>query len=458
MITNHGIHQWKVISGLPDTGGQNVYVNQLTDVLADFGFKITIANRGGYPHPQTGDPRTGIHYRDGVRRIVYLEDGTPEFVRKEDMKEHIPELTAFLNGLLNEEDQTVDMIMSHYWDAALLGVGLNKMRENAIPHLWVPHSLGAIKKRNMPPETWEKLRVDERIATERSFIDALDHVAATSSLIRDSLRDDYGREADLFLPPCVDPERFHPRELPKNHEIWDFLEKKSGVPAEELRKARFITEISRTDRTKRKDLLLKAYARVRKKHRDLRLIVSIEKTEKELYAELTALVRELGVEAGVIILGHEAERLPFLYALTSVYCSPSVMEGFGMSVQESAAEAVPVVGSDKIPFVAEYLLGDHPEEIPVQPAEPGGTQTGNARAGKETKNALLKVGRGGIIAPADNLDAFVQALDLILSDEERRSEMGRTAREITVPYFTWSEMVRRLLDRMGVDSNGGGYR
>jgi len=101
MITNHGIHQWKVISGLPDTGGQNVYVNQLTDVLADFGFKITIANRGGYPHPQTGEMRKGLHYKDGSRRIVYLEDGTSEFVRKEDMKEHIPKLTDFLLALLD---------------------------------------------------------------------------------------------------------------------------------------------------------------------------------------------------------------------------------------------------------------------------------------------------------------------------------------------------------------------
>ena len=24
MITNHGVHEWKVVPGLPDTGGQNV--------------------------------------------------------------------------------------------------------------------------------------------------------------------------------------------------------------------------------------------------------------------------------------------------------------------------------------------------------------------------------------------------------------------------------------------------
>ena len=46
MITNHGVHQWEVIPGLPDTGGQNVFVNQFSAALAEMGFRITIVNRG----------------------------------------------------------------------------------------------------------------------------------------------------------------------------------------------------------------------------------------------------------------------------------------------------------------------------------------------------------------------------------------------------------------------------
>lgn len=82
MITNHGIHQWKIIPGLPDTGGQDVFVNQCTEALARLGFKITIVNRGGYPHPVTGEWRRGIHYKDENQRIVYLEDGVHKFVRE----------------------------------------------------------------------------------------------------------------------------------------------------------------------------------------------------------------------------------------------------------------------------------------------------------------------------------------------------------------------------------------
>lgn len=88
MITNHGIHQWQVTPGLPDTGGQNVFVNQFTEALAKLGFRITIVNRGGYPHPVTGEPQRGFRYQDEHQRILYLEDGVNEFVRKEDMDAH----------------------------------------------------------------------------------------------------------------------------------------------------------------------------------------------------------------------------------------------------------------------------------------------------------------------------------------------------------------------------------
>ena len=85
MITNHGIHQWKIIPGLPDTGGQNVFVNQFTNQLAQNGFKITIVNRGGFPHPLSGMYRRGYDYKDENQRILYLEDSLPSFVIKEEM-------------------------------------------------------------------------------------------------------------------------------------------------------------------------------------------------------------------------------------------------------------------------------------------------------------------------------------------------------------------------------------
>lgn len=432
MITNHGIHQWNVIPGLPDTGGQNVFVNQFTETLADKGFKITIANRGGYPHPLTEEARTGLDYKDDHQRILYLEDDVDAFVRKEDMHEHVQQLAAFLHKALAEEGEPADLIISHYWDGAKVGVLYNEMQDKAIQHVWVPHSLGAVKKRNMPPETWEGLRIDERIAVEKEMAPRLDAAAATSSLIRQSLEEDYGVDEILFLPPCVKTERIYPRELDADHPIWQFVAERVPLSAEEVRQRRIVTEISRTDETKRKDVLIKAFAQVQERHPDTLLLVSIDDTEEELAADLHGLMDELDVAGDVAVLGYVWDELPDLYAITAVYCSPSVMEGFGMSVQEAAATKVPVVGSDLIPFVREYLLGENVEKAPL---------------GEDGEHLL--VGEGAIIVPADHVGGFAKALAMLLDDEGLRRTMGERAYEITIPYFTWAEMTERFMDAVG---------
>jgi len=430
MITNHGVHQWDVIPGLPDTGGQNLFVNMFTEALAALGFRITIANRGGYPHPVTGEMHVGLRYKDARQRILYLEDGTPEFVRKEDMDSHTPRLAQFLWDFLESPaGGHVDMVISHYWDGAKIGALVRRNFRTPAQHIWVPHSLGTVKKRNMPPDTWADLRVDERIALEKELIGELDNVAATSPLIRQTLVEDYGVRQPLFLPPCIDPSHFHPRQIDPEHKIYDFLGRHCGMSAQEARRSRIITEISRTDRTKRKDVLIRAFAKLHARHPDTLLVVSIDSHEEKLHNELWKLIGDLGITPHVAVMGNIWEWLPDLYAVTSVYCSPSVMEGFGMAVQEAAATAVPVVGSHLIPFVTEYLLDGSGEEVSCDGAQ-----------------APLKVGRGAIVVQADDVEGFAGAIEKLLVERDLHDRMGQDAYQITIPRFTWDGMVRRFLE------------
>ncbi|MFO7820948.1 MAG: glycosyltransferase [Lentisphaeria bacterium] len=430
MVTNHGMHHWDFMPGLPDTGGQNVFVNQLTEVLAEMGYKITIINRGGYEHPITGEKRHGLYYKDENQRILYIEDSVQKFVRKEDMDDRLPELCDFLYKHITEENIQLDLIISHYWDSAKLCIMLNDKLTTPVKHVWVPHSLGAVKKRNMPPETWEKLRIEERIENEKAFTGKLDNVAATSALIRDSLKQDYGFRHCLFLPPCVNPDRFFYREIDPDHDVYNFLEQMTELSKEELWQCKIISEISRTDKTKRKDVLIKAFAEVHKKHPKSVLVVAIDDNEEELAKELRGLIDDLGIKSHVAAIGNEWERLPYLYSITSVYCSPSVMEGFGMAVQEAAATRVPVVGSNKIPFVSEYLIG---EDIEVIRSDDGQFKP-------------LKLGEGGIVVEADDTKGFAAALNIYFSDETLRSKSGECAYHITVAQFTWKDMTTRFLE------------
>lgn len=445
MITNHGIHQWRVIPGLPDTGGQNVFVNQFTAALADLGFRITIVNRGGYPHPVTGEPRTGVHYKDEHQRILYLEDGIQTFVRKEDMGARVPALTDSLRGCLDGEGTDVHLIVSHYWDGAAIGARYNKSRQKPVKHVWIPHSLGTIKKRNVEQERWASLRIDERIATERELVAEVDALGATSSTVESALRKDYEcARPVLFLPPCVDPDRYHPRQVPETDEVWGFLSQRSGLSPEAVRASKIVTEISRTDTTKRKDVLIRAFAIVHQRVPDSLLVVSIDENKGELARDLLDLIHTLSLEDHVAVVGSVWDILPTLYAITDVYCTPSVMEGFGMSAQEAAATGIPVVASHLVPFVTEYLLGDEAEVL-------------SDRSGRPDSQPV-KRGMGALVVQADDVQGFAYALEMLLLDDGLREEMGRNAYRITVPYFTWPKRVVAFLDQVGVSpGNGGEY-
>ena len=348
-ITNHGLHEWQVTPGLPDTGGQNVYVNHLSAAFARLGHRVTVVNRGGYPHPVTGEKRTGsVPGIGGQAEIVYLDDGTPSFVRKEDMAAQLPALAAALDSLMRQHG--FDLIISHYWDGAMLGVLANEMQSEKVPHLWIPHSLGAFKRRNVDPAQWAGLRIDERIDAERQIISEVDGVVATSVAIRDSVRDDYDGHADYFLPPGVDHERYRPRPGQECEAIWEFLAEQIGVQRSDLQGRPLVLEVSRTDSTKRKDVLLRAFARVVTSTPRPVLAVTIDDTNREVHDALMDLIGELGLSGDVAVLGSVWDKLPCLYSEAVIYCTPSIMEGFGMSAQEAAATATPVIASDRVPF------------------------------------------------------------------------------------------------------------
>ena len=434
MITNHGIHQWQIIPGLPDTGGQNVFVNQFTHQFAQEGFKVTIVNRGGYPHSVSDIYRCGYDYMDENQRILYLEDGYHTFVPKEEMDEHIPDLCEDLEKHFSNEGQEVDLIISHYWDGGKLGLLYNQTRSSPIQHIWIPHSLGALKKRNIDAKQWEPLHIDERIKNEKLVLKGVDAVGSTSARIDQSLRQDYRYDKQtIFIPPCVDPECFYPHAITEDNPIWSFLSQHCGLTKQAIQRSHIITEISRTDRTKRKDVLIKAFAMVKRHFPDAMLIISIEKSSQPLGTELLDLIRKLKIEGSVAVIGSVWDQLPDIYALTKVYCTPSIMEGFGMSAQEAAATAIPIVASNLVPFVTEYLLGENYEEVSLDEGD-----------------NLLKVGKGAVVVEADDVDGFAKALMMLLAESELRRQMGESAYQITIPYFTWQNAVRHFLESVNI--------
>jgi mannosylfructose-phosphate synthase len=428
MLSNHGVHEWNVIPGLTDTGGQNVFVNQFTEELSRHDLRITIGNRGGYAHPVTGKPQKGVVPKSPDQHIIYLEDGKAKFIRKEDMGEQVDELADFLYKFLEEEGTEIDLIISHYWDAALVGESFRARLKDPPPHIWVPHSLGEIKKRNMPKDTWASLRIQERIAYEQQILSKVDRVGSTSAIISKSFREDYDYQVEpIWLPPCVSPSRFYPHQVAENAPIWQILAEGANQPVAVIKNKQIITEVSRTDTTKRKDILIKAFASLQNRHPDTLLAITIDANKEPLGIELMELIQSLGIRDKVAVLGSVWDVLPDLYAISQIYCTPSIMEGFGMSAQEAAATKVPVIASQLVPFATQYLFNEpliNDDKDPYQ------------------------IGEGAIIVSPDNISGFAEAISRLLTDDQLRRKMGKRAYQITIPRFTWPRVVDQFLQEI----------
>ncbi|WP_276300064.1 glycosyltransferase family 4 protein [Halorussus lipolyticus] len=140
--------------------------------------------------------------------------------------------------------------------------------------------------------------------------------------------------------------------------------------------------------------LIRAVEQVAESGHDFRLVVAGENDLDPEYTDrVRSLIREAGLGEQVELTGFvPAEELPALYALADVFVTPSLEEGFGMTVAEAMAAGTPVVGTrvGRIP----WLLDDQ-------------------RCGR-------------VVEPGD-AEAVGEAVAELLGDADSREEMGRRA-------------------------------
>lgn len=104
-------------------------------------------------------------------------------------------------------------------------------------------------------------------------------------------------------------------------------------------------------------------------------------------------------------------KLRELYRSSTVFCLPSIEEGFAQVLLQAMASGLPVVTTD----VA------------------GGAE-------------LVSAGENGLIVPVDNADALAAALSDLAADPDRTWEMGRRARQRIETSFRWSHYIDRAVD------------
>ncbi|MFW6274338.1 MAG: glycosyltransferase [Spirochaetota bacterium] len=339
MISTHGYVAAEAPLGAPDTGGQVVYVLELSKKLSQFGTKVDIWTRQFEDQPQVEEVDENV-------RIIRMPCGGKDFIPKEYLYEKIPEWVKNALGYIKKNKLSYTFVNSHYWDAGLAGHMISEKLD--IPHVHTPHSIGRWKKEQMEtdyPEDAEsfeeKYNFTDRIKYETMIYRSCDLLIATTPIQVDKIESDYDipQKRIRMIPPGYDDNRFFP--------IGE--SSRQAIRAQIGFEGRTVFAVSRLAHNKGFDLLIDSFALVAERMEDAQLVLAIghedrDETEEEIYQNLISLTKKHNIEDRVHFVGFiEDEELPDYYRAADLFALSSRYEPFGMTGVEAMASGTPCV-------------------------------------------------------------------------------------------------------------------
>jgi len=339
MVSTHGYVAANPPLGAADTGGQVVYVLELSKKLAQLGFDVDIWTRRFEDQPEIDTISSRV-------RVLRAPCGGPAFIPKEYLHRDLMEWCENALRFIKKHKLHYEFINSHYWDAGVAGQRLSEAL--GVMHIHTPHSLGSWKKRQMetdyPQKTahFEKeFNFTERIQHETILYRTCDKVIATTPPQIDLITADYGVSGDQvhMIPPGYDDNRF----FPVSSASRQLLRRRFGF------KTATILALGRLATNKGYDLLIEAFALVAQRVPDavLHLAVggtSMDKQERRILRELKDRVRALGLTKNVHFGSFIAdEDLADSYRAADMFVLSSRYEPFGMTAIEAMACGTPTI-------------------------------------------------------------------------------------------------------------------
>ena len=335
MISLHGYVAANPELGKPDTGGQVVYVLELADRFSRLGRRVDLITRQFENQPEYDH----VNENFNVWRIPF---GGKEFIRKEDMHDHLKKFVTNTLAAIKKENKKYDIVYSHYWDAGWAGQKIAE--ELGISHVHTPHSLGWWKQHSMGSDMDENemektYRFKERIQKEYFVFQMCNHVIATTLPQVDLLTKQYDvlpRNCTM-IPPGIDENRFFPVPTKEN----DKIRSKYDIHPTD------ILALGRMAHNKGYDLLIKALPTVFELVPEARLVAAVggdSDQDKQGIKKLKALANELGVNDKIKWKNYIADQdLANVYRSANIFAMPSRYEPFGMVAIEAMACGTPSV-------------------------------------------------------------------------------------------------------------------
>ena len=336
MLTVHGYVDAKPTLGKTDTGGQVTYVLELSKALAKKGIKVDIYTRQ-FQHKKSIE-----HVAKDVR-IIRIPSGGKDFISKEEL---FPYLDTFVNKMyrfIKKEKLQYDIYHSHYWDAGYVAMKLTERLDHFFVHTF--HSLGAWKKANMggnPKEMEETFHFKERIKCEKVIYKKVKALVMTSTdmIGRSKKFYNYRSKNYIVLPAGVNTSFFRPLKRGEK-------ERKIDVPQN------YVFWVGRFDTNKGLDYLLRAFATIVNKNKDLFLVIGggskkPKAREKKLKENLRDIINKNFLQNRVFFTGYIKDKLiPSYYRKAKFFVLPSKFEPFGMTGAEAMASGTALIASNR---------------------------------------------------------------------------------------------------------------
>jgi len=347
-----------------DTGGQTKYVVDLARALSALPevAQVDLVTR------RIVDPNISSDYAvveeslaPGAR-IVRIKCGSQEYIRKEELWDHLDSFTDNLVEWFSGQPRYPSLIHSHYADAGYVGVRVSNLL--GVPLVHTGHSLGRDKRKQLIAKGMSRQQIEQVYNIERR-IDAEEEVLSNADLVVTSTQNEVQEQYELYnyydpdrmavIAPGTDLQKFRPYSKDEVITFKDEVDRFLTDPEKPI-----VLALSRPDERKNILTLIEAYGESAELQSRANLLIvvgnrdDIRDMDDGAQAVLTNILVWIDTYDlyGKVALPkrHGADEVPKIYRMVAaghgVFINPALTEPFGLTILEAAASGLPVVATE----------------------------------------------------------------------------------------------------------------